>query len=222
MLLGESVYNFFLHEPFSLNKIEVVNNRLFEASEIIEMSGLKEKENNLLTISIQNLKDKLESNKAIDKVVIKRKTPHTVQIKIYEKIPKIIVQSNKQQYFVDSQGNVLDWPKEKIKEFLPLVKGVLIGEKNLQGEPIQDLANIVHIIDVYNQSELVKFPIIWIKQISSYEILLFVEQEKVIKVNSEDQLEGKFLQMQLVLADLEKKGKIFKSIDLRFNDIVVV
>jgi len=224
-LVAESAYLFFTEEIFDIRKIKVENNIFFRTEEIVDLSKIKEGKN-IFDIKIFDIKDNIEKNRNVDKVIVTRMIPDTIQIKVYEKNPKMIVVSEEKEYFVGQDGTFLSWEKERMVEYvLPKVEGFkVVGGEIKRADSPELLSAVITILENYNEFRNItdKYMLNKIQVINKHTIKLIFDEEKIIVLSKEDDLFFKFSRLEKVLEDLEKKNREFKKIDLRFNDIVVI
>lgn len=218
-LLGESTFNFFTEDTFNLKTIKVVNNILYSSDEVLSIADI-ESEGSVFDINITDIKNRLEADSNIAQAIVVRIIPNTISIKIYEKMPSMIAISGKKEYFVDKNGEVLSWDKSRIKSILPKVEGIEI--KNY-GEKHAILGTIFEIYESYNNFTDIKADLGFDKfeLEDPYRIVMQVDEDRKIYFSKDIDFAKVFSKLKLVLEDISEKGKVFKAVDLRFNDVVV-
>lgn len=218
-LLGESTLNFFTEDTFNLKQINVLNNILYTSEEVLEIASIA-KEGSVFDIDITQVKNKLESDSNIAEAIIVRIIPNTISIKIYEKIPSMIAVSGKKEYFVDMHGEILAWEKSRIKSILPKIEGVKVST---YGEKHEILKTVFEIYDSYNHFIDLKADLGFekFKVEDSYKIIMEIEEDRKIYFSNDIDFSKSFSKLEFVLDDIESKEKVFKSVDLRFKDVVV-
>jgi cell division protein FtsQ len=107
---------------FSLQKIEFDGNDRIQDILLLKSSGLRYKVN-ILQPSIAEVKKRLESLAWIKSAVVCRRFPHTIYIRVAERIPIAILQSKHKLYLVDADGVVLENDGVGNFENLPIVVG---------------------------------------------------------------------------------------------------
>jgi cell division protein FtsQ len=107
---------------FCIKKIEFDGNERVQEVLLYKMSGLKYK-SNIFALSIHDVKRKLENIAWIKSVIVQRRLPDTIYVRISERIPIAILQSKYRLYLVDSDGKILE--NDGIGSFsnLPIIIG---------------------------------------------------------------------------------------------------
>ncbi len=107
---------------FSVKKIVFDGNEKVPDILLLKTSGLRYK-SNILKVSIEDVKNKLENVAWIKSAVVQRVLPNTIYVRVAERIPIAILQSKYKLYLVDADGMVLE--NDGIGDFsnLPIVVG---------------------------------------------------------------------------------------------------
>lgn len=92
---------------FSIKTIVFDGNDRIQDVFLLKASGLRYK-SNILNVSINDVKKKLEDITWVKSVVVQRKLPDTVYVRVSERIPIAILQSKYKLYLVDVDGIVLE------------------------------------------------------------------------------------------------------------------
>jgi len=139
---------------FKIEKIIISNNFLVKEEVII--SKVKKLYNkNILLIKREDIEESLKNIDFLKKIEVKKKYPHTIIIKIFETKPIGILFKDKEEFLLDSLGNLIKL--ENNKEFIELP--IIIGN-NAEN-------NIINFLD---QLKINKFPINNIKSFSYFKI----------------------------------------------------
>lgn len=218
-LLGESTFNFFTEDTFNLRTIKVVNNILYSGDEVLKIADIQ-REGSVFDIDITEIKNRLEADSNIAQAIVVRIIPNTISIKIYEKMPSMIAVSGEKEYFVDRHGEILSWEKSRIKSILPKIEGI---EIKAYGEKHEILGTIFEIYESYNNFTGIKSDLGFDKfrLEDPYRIVMQVDEKRKIYFSKDIDFAKVFSKLKLVLEDISEKGKVFKAVDLRFNDVVV-
>ena len=126
-------------DRFCVKKIEFDGNDRVPEILLLKTSGLRYK-SNIFSISLEDVKKRLEGITWIRSVIVQRQLPSTIYIRVAERTPIAILQSNQKLYLVDAEGVVLE--NDGIGDFdnLPII----IGE-----EAEKDAANLLNYLDKF-------------------------------------------------------------------------
>jgi len=191
---------------FKIEKIIISNNFLVKEEEII--SKVKKLYNkNILLIKREDIEESLKNIDFLKKIEVKKKYPHTIIIKIFETKPIGILFKDKEEFLLDSLGNLIKL--ENNKEFIELP--IIIGN-NAEN-------NIINFLD---QLKINKFPINNIKSFSYFKIGrwdLELLDNRIIKFphNADSRIIKKIIEL-LNRKDFEN----YKIIDLRIDGKIIV
>ncbi|MBQ7673866.1 MAG: FtsQ-type POTRA domain-containing protein [Alphaproteobacteria bacterium] len=107
---------------FVLQKIEFDGHEQVPEILLLKASGLRYK-NSVFATSIHDVKDKLEKISWVKSVIVQRKLPGKISIRIAERTPIAIFQSQHKLHLVDSDGVILE--NDGIGNFsnLPIIAG---------------------------------------------------------------------------------------------------
>ncbi|MDR0555888.1 MAG: FtsQ-type POTRA domain-containing protein [Holosporaceae bacterium] len=107
---------------FCIKRIEFDGNERVKDVLLLKASGLKYK-SNIFAVSIREVKKKLENIAWIRSVVVQRKFPNKIYIRVAERTPIAILQSKYKLYLIDADGKILE--NDGVVDFsnLPIVMG---------------------------------------------------------------------------------------------------
>ncbi|MCD6548777.1 MAG: FtsQ-type POTRA domain-containing protein [Thermodesulfobacterium sp.] len=94
------IYLLYFTDLFILKEVRVINNKKVGKKEIIALTGLKGGER-LFSIPIDKIKKRILLNPKIEKVVIAKRLPYTLEIKIKEREPLAIITVDNKGYLID-------------------------------------------------------------------------------------------------------------------------
>ncbi|MFC1569644.1 cell division protein FtsQ/DivIB [bacterium] len=111
---------------FRIDHIEIEGNDLLSDSRIRSMTKLNDGLS-IWDIDLESAEDAIESVGYIDQVMVKRKLPRVIQVKVQEKKPVALLRHHGNLFCLDSEGQVL--PSESGKMYdLPILCGNFKGE----------------------------------------------------------------------------------------------
>jgi cell division protein FtsQ len=128
-------------ERFSIKKIDFDGNERVPDVLLLKASGLRYK-SNILSVSLEDVKKKLEGISWIKSVIVQRKFPGTIYVRVAERIPIAILQSKYKLYLVDSDGVVLE--NDGIGNFSNLA--IVVGEG-----AEKEAANLLSCLDKFHK-----------------------------------------------------------------------
>ncbi len=126
-LLGVSLgllaaYRWMTNYPFfSLQEVEVVGNTRLAYNEVLSMGNIAIGENTL-SMNIREIESRLASNPWIRSVQISRILPDRVKIVVDERVPAFWVLREKDMYYADSRGNIIDKVEPSKFEAKPMLE----------------------------------------------------------------------------------------------------
>ena len=107
---------------FSIDKVEFDGNEQVPEVLLLKTSDLRYKSNIFLP-DLGDVKSRLESIPWVKSVIIQRKLPNKIYVRISERIPIAILQSKYRLYLVDSDGAVLEHDAIGNFQNLPIIIG---------------------------------------------------------------------------------------------------
>lgn len=115
------LYILYFTNVFTLREIRVSSNKRITKEEVIELTRLKGGER-IFLISLEELRERILSNKNIEEVTIARRLPGTLEIIIKEREPLAILEKDNKGYLIDKKGVILDRILPEDYFFYPVVK----------------------------------------------------------------------------------------------------
>ena len=119
---------------FNIKSFTVTGNKNAVIKEI-EQYYSTELNKNIFLFNSQGLKERLNKNKYIEKVSIKRKLPNKVEIKVHEREASFYFSIDKLNYIVDSKGNILETTENIKGRNLMELKG--FSEKDIKNNSLE-------------------------------------------------------------------------------------
>jgi len=115
------IYLLYFTDLFVLKEIKVLNNKKISENEIIKLTGLKGGER-LFSIPVKKIQKRILTNTKIEKVVIVKRLPYTLEIRVKEREPLAIVTKNNKGYLIDKNGVIIDTILPEDYQFYPVVE----------------------------------------------------------------------------------------------------
>ncbi len=115
------IYLLYFTDLFVLKEIKVLNNKKISENEIIKLTGLKGGER-LFSIPVKKIQKRILTNTKIEKVVIVKRLPYTLEIRVKEREPLAIVTKNNKGFLIDKNGVIIDTILPEDYQFYPVVE----------------------------------------------------------------------------------------------------
>ncbi|MBW1721180.1 MAG: FtsQ-type POTRA domain-containing protein [Deltaproteobacteria bacterium] len=205
---------------FSLDEIVVSGLDGDLQEEILEDCGLQE-EVSLLSLNLNELKEKIERHPWIRRVEIEKRFPHSLVIHAEREVPRALVVGDG-LYYMNRWGEIFARAGEGGNLDYPLITGVRRGEK----EEMERLACAAGILRCFEKQESP-----WsLKELSEVHVgrngivsLYFSSLPMVIKVRG-GELERRLGDLKRLVRHLKGSGRIHmvKGINLNYRDAAVV
>ncbi len=228
VLGGLLLYFFFFSSFFQIKKIEVIGNRKTPSEKIEKVISTNiEKEigifrtKNIFLIDIRKAENSiLKDFPEISEILIKRKFPETLIVKVTERKPVAIFCQEEKCFLIDKKGIIF----EKYQgEKSDLIINKDDFKKNLNtGEEIFDEGRMKKIITIKNEMKILKIPLVKISEISNKRINILTKYGWQAYFNPERNLEWQLTELSILLRKISpEKRKNLKYIDLRFNKVYI-
>tara|TARA_Y100000591_G_scaffold202055_1_gene174824 strand:+ start:2361 stop:3017 length:657 start_codon:yes stop_codon:yes gene_type:complete len=189
---------------FKINKINVENNFLLKEVEIKNLL-IDIYSQNLLLLKNKEIENALMQDSLIGSFKIKKKYPDTLNIKIFEKKPVVILQTKKNKFYLTEKNELIKFKMYQEFKDLPYV----LGNRKEFGT-------------FYVNLKKINFPLNSIKKYTLYELNrwdLETVDGKIIKLPPKNYT--KYLKNYL---DMKKKNSFqkYKIFDFRINDQLIL
>lgn len=203
---------------FNVKKIEVGGNSKISSDEIISLSNI-ETEQNMFQYQSKEIIENVRQNAYIDKVIINRKLPDTIELIVSERKATYMIQVANAYAYIDNQGYILEISDQE-KE-LPTLIGLSTKQeeihegKRLCTEDLEKLNDILKIMESANSNGILDLITkINIKDSTNY-ILTLSSKKKTVYFGDVSNLSTKMLWI-IKFNEEEKntKGIIFLNMNL--------
>lgn len=203
---------------FNIKTIEVEGNELISKNEIISLSQIQIGENTFKFSKGKVIKQ-IKENAYIDEVVITRKLPSNIIIKVEERKPAYLLEYAGSYIYLDKQGYMLEINTEKLE--LPILQGAatetsdfVVGNR-VCTEDLEKLSSLIKIMELAKVNELSSL-ITRIDIENKQNIkLIFETKDKIAYLGDSTNLINKIPLVKKILEENESKaGEIFVNMDL--------
>lgn len=218
LLISGAIY--MLTTPiFNITNIEISGNEKNSIETYISLTKVELNTTNIFAVTKNRIIKNLKENPYVEKVIIKRKLPNTLQINIEERKVAYQVKYNNQYIYIDKQGYILEISEEKeniVKiEGLTNLENSIDKSNRLSDEDLTKLNTIIKIMNYcqYNSIDN-KITSINCKDESNY-VLNLEKEKKTVYLGDATNLSERILWLKTLL-EKEKgnKGEIFINGDL--------
>ena len=218
ILIGGAIIFAMTSPLFNIKEIKVTNNAQVPSDTIISLSEIKIDEN-IFKFYKGNASNKIKENAYIEKVIIERKIPSTVEIKVEERIPKYSVDFMGKYMYINSQGYFLELSEDN--KDLTIIHGITTEEEKvipgsrLNNEDLNRLEEVMKIMSSANENGLEgKVTSVDISNKNDYTIYL-EEKKKKIHIGNTSNLSNKMLYILAIMEQEDgKEGDIYVNGDL--------
>jgi cell division protein FtsQ len=111
---------------FKLRTVDISGNTELSKDEVLKLSGLR-LERNIFNISLKDIAEKIEMDKRVKKVEVRRVLPAKIQISVEEKKPDLLVNSKylPELYGISKEGEIIPL-RDYYSYDLPLINGLRV------------------------------------------------------------------------------------------------
>lgn len=189
---------------FNIKKIIIENNFLLKEKEIKKLL-IPIYDKNIFFVGNSTIENVLMQNDFIESYNIKKKYPHTLKIKIFEKKPIAILIDKKNKFYLSDKVDLITFKKIKEYQNLPYVFG---KKKNFEV--------------LYNDLKKNDFPFDIIKKYTFFETNRWdveTTDDNLIKLSSKDYVKNLNNYLDLIKKDNFKK---YKTFDYRIDNQLIL
>ncbi len=201
---------------FEVNNIDIQGNRYVSAEQILELSGIKLKQN-IFSVDLQKANQGLRSHPYLKLVMVERRLPQTIFIKVKERKGVALLEAPGGYYLIDKTGVILENAGMRNKKRLPVIKGVSpelleVGARINQGQEL--------LAFLRSKGLLINYASLDIRQEDNP--ILTTRRGRLKVYLGEGRWEDKLKNFDLVYQSLQARISSVKSIDLRYEQLAVV
>lgn len=216
---------FFLNSAFfNLREIQVSGCQTITEDEVIDLSGLV-LGTNLFHLDAGEVVKRVELHPVVKTVRVSRKIPHTVLIKVEERVPVALVVGTDSYLAVDREGVFLRKEEDFFKELtFPVITGFTVEEGVSPGANLSTpgLSAALSLLEKMDPAFLKN--VAEIKATSPYSLTLQMLNGVEVRFGEPEKIERK---LQLIEELLFEKGEVINDqtveyIDLRYNSLPVI
>lgn len=214
MLLAGSITYLLLSPLFNIINVDVTGNSKISIEQIKSLSQIQIGEN-IFKIKKKEVINNIKENPYIDSVIVSRKLPNTIDIKVEERTATLQLQYANSYVYLNNQGYMLEISDKKL-ENAPILKGISTKQENikegnrLESEDLEKLEIVLSILESAKSNDVYQN----IKQIDIKEkndfILYLDEDKKIVYFGDEKDLSTKMLWIKTMLErEKDIEGELF-------------
>ncbi len=191
---------------------------------IYELLGIEKGVSSNLTIDTEEMRKKILDIPSVENVQIIKQYPSTLNIKIYEKIPKATLFSRRSKFVIDYECQVMD-KTHMGNSYTPLIVGLNIDSKKLKfGDYLTEIKPAMNILkEIKEKYPKFKITKIDLSDKNKIEFKLFANRKiyTVIILKDDDKKEA-LEKISYALQDTNSKKERPRTIDTSYEDIIIV
>ena len=222
LVVSAAVLGVFVYVPFfTLSEIKLVGAKYLTQEDIMKIGNIYMGEQ-LFRLETDVVKNRLSKDLRIEEVTVRRRLPHTLEVKIKEREPLAIIQCDYGYLDLDHSGIVLDSYKTLKDMQIPMITGAEVRDLYI-GDTVED-AQVKGILDFLQRLNAES-----LNQISEAAI---VEQDYVvmytataqsvqIRIGKLERLDEKAHLTEDFLRDLAKNPRAVEYVDFNYTAPVI-
>lgn len=203
---------------FNIKTIQIEGNKKITEKEIVSLSQIQI-DQNTFKLNKNKIKKQIKENSYIDEVVIIRKLPSTIILKIEERQPAYLLEYAGSYVYLDKKGYLLEINTEKLE--LPIMQGAVtptvdfVEGNRLVNEDLEKLSTMAKIMELAKVNQIDNIITrIDIENSQNFK-LIFDTKEKIVNLGDNSNMNTKILTIKAILEKEEgKAGEIFVNMDL--------
>ena len=209
---------------FQISNFEIKGNSFLEKSKVMQLAKQSVLGQNIFQANIQLVPDRLRDNPWIETAEVSRKMPDSLQVKIKERIPfaKIEMTDGK-TFLIDRKAFLIKEIESHEYQILPAMQlnddtYYEIGN-SLQSEEIKNCIKFIEkILSVKNSDQVINFTSLTMEEGGRYTLKTPSTSVRL----SEESLKENLDKLRKASKIIHQEGLKIKSIDLTFDDQVVL
>ncbi|MFV0518513.1 MAG: cell division protein FtsQ/DivIB [Aminipila sp.] len=165
--VGVGLYFLVTSEFFDIDSVKIENNSYYTVEQVKAKAGVKIGEN-IFKLKKSNIKEKMLKDPYFENVVVKRRLPSTVVIKVVERTERAAVPSGSTFIIIDPNGLVLRVADAEPK--ITLIQGLTV-KKAKAGKPLEVNENSI-LTDTLNMLKVMEDSDLFFKKIDISNVII--------------------------------------------------
>ena len=201
---------------FEVKQVVVKGNRYLSDEQVRRLSGVRARQN-IFAVELPQVSQNLHSHPYIKQVMVERKFPQTIRIKVQERKGVALLKAPAAYYLLDAEGVVLENVGLRNKRCRPVLEGVSLQPLQV-GEKISRGSGLLGFLKA--RGLLRDFALL---DVSSPANPRLTTRREGIKINlGQGDWEKKMKRFAQVYQELRARKNSVKSVDLRYWQMAVV
>jgi len=218
LVVSAAVLAVFVYVPiFTLNEIKLDGAKYLTEEDIMKIADIYKGEP-LFELETDVVQNRLSKDLRIEEVTVRRKLPHTLEIKIKERRPLATIKCDYGYLDLDHSGTVLDSYKELKTMQIPMITGAAVHDLYI-GDEIDDeiVKKILAFLKLLNEDTLNRLSEIAIVEQNYIVMYSATERPVQIRLGKLERLDEKAHLTEDFLRDLETNPHAVEYVDFNYT-----
>lgn len=218
LVVSAAVLAFFVYVPiFTLNEIKLDGAKYLTEEDIMKIAQIYKGEP-LFKLETDVVQSRLSKDLRIEEVTVRRKLPHTLEIKIKERRPLATIKCDYGYLDLDHSGIVLDSYKDLKTMQIPMITGAAVRDLYI-GDEIDDelVKKILTFLKLLNEETLNRLSEIAIVEQNYVVMYSATERPVQIRLGKLERLDEKAHLTEDFLRDLETNPHPVEYVDFNYT-----
>ena len=218
LVVSAAVIAFFVYVPFfTLSEIKLDGAKYLTQEDIMKIADIYIGEP-LFKLETDVVQSRLSKDLRIAEVTVRRRLPHTLEIKIKERRPLAMIQCNYGYLDLDHDGTVLDSYKTLKTMQIPMITGVAVRDLYIgdviDDEIVKKILGFLHMLSAETLNRLSEIAIVE----QNYIVLYSATDRPVqIRIGKLERLDEKAHLTEEFLNNLEKNPHAVEYVDFNYT-----
>ena len=222
LVVSATVIGFFVYVPFfTLSEIKLIGAKYLTQEDIMKIGNIYMGEQ-LFRLETDVVQSRLSKDLRIEEVSVRRRLPHTLEIKIKERQPLAIIQCDYGYLNLDHNGTVIDSYKTIKTMQLPMITGAEIRDLYI-GDAVEDehVKKILEFLQTLKEDALNQISEIAIVQENYIVMYTATAQPVQIRIGKLERLDEKAKLTEDFLRDLATNQRNVEYVDFNYTAPVI-
>ena len=218
LVVSATVLGFFVYVPFlTLNEIKLVGAKYLTEADIMKVGNIYIGEP-IFELETDVVQSRLSKDLRIEEVSVRRHLPHTLEVKLKERIPLATVVCDYGYLDLDRNGKIIDSYKTLKTMQIPMITGAAVRDLYI-GDEIDDevIKKILDFLQRLNEDTLNRLSEIAIVEADYIVLYSATERPVQIRIGKLERLDEKAHLTEDFLRDLETNPHPVEYVDFNYT-----
>ncbi|MBQ7453599.1 MAG: FtsQ-type POTRA domain-containing protein [Selenomonadaceae bacterium] len=218
LVVSATVLGVFVYMPiFTLNEIRLTGAKYLTQEDIMKIGNIYMGEQ-LFRLETDVVQSRLSKDLRIEEVTVRRHLPHTLEIKIKERLPIATIKCDYGYLDLDHSGTVLDSYKNLKTMPIPMITGATVRDLYI-GDEVEDetVKKILLFLQKLNESTLNQLSEIAVVEENYIVMYTATDQSVQIRIGKLERLEEKAHLTEDFLRDLQTNPHAVEYVDFNYT-----